>query len=278
MAQEKKESSFFKKLIDERKVLGDTVTDKGIETYLGLAVKSIIEQNTYRLFRTDVILEKLAQFAAKGNIAQVAKLLKIRPDLRIEVLFTLAGLGAQEEMKAILIKHPEDLLVSHRLRDISGAEFPSITLLQHAIWTKDVRYMANMFLDCLPQNEQGEKIRVALEQQFKEHMDKGVVYQLKGVEHKERHFNLQLLINELKIYAENYQKWTEKEREWHWCTKIGGEQQRVPAIIRHHYCDPDESFWDNHSFKKLQLNRSLEIYNWVAGQVQLWSESLVGLG
>ncbi|MFW2533234.1 MULTISPECIES: hypothetical protein [unclassified Legionella] len=238
----------------------------------------MIERNIYRLFKRDAILEKLAQFAAEGKIAQIAKLLRIRPDLRIEVLFTLAGLGAQDEMKAILIEHPEDLLVSHHLRDISGAEFSSITLLQHAIWTKDVRYMANMFLDCLPKNEQGEKIRVALEQQVKEHMAKGVVYQLKGVEHKERHFNLQPLIIALHTYVENYNHWTEEQRKEHWCTVVGLAQTLIPAHIRHHYCDPEEAFWNNPNFKKPKLKRSLEVYNWILEKSQLWSESLAGLG
>ncbi|HGF1595810.1 TPA: hypothetical protein ACF9NF_002046 [Legionella pneumophila] len=237
----------------------------------------------FPIFRTDVIqtnriLAKLAQYAFEGNVAQVTSLLKIRPDLRIEVLFTLAGLGAQDEMEAILRQHPEDLLVSHRLRDISGAEFASITLLQHAMWTKDVWYMANMFIDCLPKNERGEKIRVALEQQAKQHMNKGTVYQLNGKHHCEVHFNLQPLITALRTYVEKYDNWTEQEREKHWCTVVGLAQTLIPAHIRHHYCDPDEAFWDNPDFKKPKLKRSLEIYNWVLGKSQLWAESLTGLG
>ncbi|MFT4059501.1 MAG: hypothetical protein QM652_08130 [Legionella sp.] len=238
----------------------------------------------YPLFRSDTIqsnriLAKLAQYAFEGNIARVASLVKIRPDLRIKVLFALAGLGAQDEMEKILKEHPEDLLVSHRLRDISGAEFPSITLLQHAMWTKDVRYMANMFLDCLPKNDQGEKIRVALKQQAKEHMDRGVVYQLKGEWRSgEVHFNLQPLITALRTSVEKYDNWTEKERELHWCTVVGLAQTLIPAHIRHHYCDPEEAFWNNPDFKKPKLKRSLKIYNWVLEKSQLWSESLVGLG
>jgi hypothetical protein len=238
----------------------------------------------FPLFRSDTIqtnriLAKLAQYAFEGNIARVASLLKIRPDLRIQVLFTLAGLGAQDEMEAILKQHPEDLLISHRFRDISGAEFPGITLLQHVIWTKDVRYMANMFLDCLPKNEQGEKIRVALEQQAKQYMNKGAVYQLNGKQHCEVHFNLQPLITALRTYVERYDDWKEEEqREKHWCTIVGLAQTLIPAHIRHHYCDPEEAFWNNPDFKKPKLKRSLEIYNWVLEKSQLWSEGLVGLG
>ena len=157
MAQAQTEHHLDEILINDVVTLISSHLDKTDELQ---EIKSMRRRH-FPLFRSDTIqtnriLAKLAQYAFEGNIARVASLLKIRPDLRIQVLFTLAGLGAQDEMEAILKQHPEDLLISHRLRDISGAEFPSITLLQHAIWTKDVRYMANMFLDCLPKNEQGE--------------------------------------------------------------------------------------------------------------------------
>jgi hypothetical protein len=212
-------------------------------------------------------------------VAQVAKLAAIRPDLREEVLFTLAGLAAQDEMEPILKQHPEDLLVVRPLRDISGAEFEPISLFQHCLWTKDVRYMANMMLDCLLQNEQGERIRLELVRQYEEHMAKGASYQLKGVRHEnERHFNLQPLITALRTYVENYENWTDQEREQHWCTIVGLAQTLIPAHIRHHYCDPEEAFWNSPNFSKPKLTRSLEIYNRVSSRTQLWSEGLVGLG
>ncbi len=279
MAQTKTEYPLDEILIKDVVTLISSHLDKTDEPQ---ELKSMRRRH-FPLFRSDTmqtnrILAKLAQYAFEGNIVRVASLLKIRPDLRIQVLFTLAGLGAQDEMEKILKEHPEDLLVSRPLRDISGAEFPGITLLQHTIWTKDVRYMANMFLDCLPKNEQGEKIRVALEQQAKEHMNKGAVYQLNGKQHHEVHFNLQPLITALRTYVGSYAGWTEKERELHWCTIVGLAQTLIPAHIRHHYCDPEEAFWNNPDFKKPKLKRSLEIYNWVLVKSQLWSEGLVGLG
>jgi hypothetical protein len=278
VAQEKKEPGFFKKLIDSHKVLGNDITDEGMRRYFW-DVKSIIEQHTYRAFKTEFILNKLAQFAAEGKINQVTSLLNIRPDLRKEVLFTLAGLGAQDEMEQILKQHPEDLLVYHPLRDISGAQFESISVFQHCLWTKDVRYMANMMLDCLPKNEKGEAIRLELVRQYKEHMAHGATYQLKGMRHEnERHFNFQPLISALRTYVDNYNHWTEKERELNWHTVVGMAQTLIPAHIRHHYCDPEEAFWDNPNFKKPKLKRSLEIYNWVLNKSQVWSEGLAGLG
>ena len=139
--------------------------------------------------------------------------------------------------------------------------------------------MANMMLDCLPQNEQGERIRLELVRQYEEHMAKGASYQLKGVRHEnERHFNLQPLITALRTYVENYENWTDQEREQHWCTIVGLAQTLIPAHIRHHYCDPEETFWNSPNFKKPKLKRSLEIYNWVLSKSQLWAEGLDGLG
>ena len=110
-------------------------------------------------------------------------------------------------------------------------------------------------------------------------MADGVVYYLHGVKHaNERHFNLQPLITALRTYVENYNNWTEGQREQHWCTVVGLSQTLTPAHIRHHYCAPEEGFRDNSNFMKPKLTRSLEIYNWFLGKSLLWSEGLVGLG
>ena len=225
------------------------------------------------------LLGRLAQYAAEGKVEQVARLVTIRPDLRTEVLFTLAGLGAQDQMELILKVYPADLLLSRPLRDISGAVFPSICLFQHAIWAKDVRYMANMMLDCLPKNIQGELIRLEMVRQYEKLMANGVVYQLKGVMHqKEHHFSLQPLITALETFVNEYKNRTDEQRKLHWCTVMSMAQTVLPAHIRHHYCDPEESFWDKPNFKKPKLKRSLEIDNLILRISQLWSEGLDGLG
>ncbi|WED43801.1 hypothetical protein [Legionella cardiaca] len=136
-------------------------------------------------------------------------------------------------MSAILKKHPKDLLVKAPLRDVSGRVFNSISVFQHAIWEKDVRYMAVMMLDCLPQNGQGEQIRLKLLDQCNEVIDKGVMYQLKGVWHEnERHFNIEPLITALSDYKKKFNALGYRERKSYWSTVIGGAQARTPAHNR----------------------------------------------
>lgn len=264
MAQAKKE------LLPTNKLSADLITYMASFSTTLFSYESISRKNR--------LLNRLKEYASEGKVAQVARLVTIRPDLRTQVLFTLAGLGAQDQMEPILKQNPMDLLAYRPLRDISGAQFERISLFQHALWTKDVRYMANMMLSCLPQNEQGETIRLEMVRQYEELRDQGVDYQLKGVIQREHHFSLQPLITALSTYVTEYNNWTEEQRQLHWCTVVGLAQTVLPAHIRHHYCDPDESFWDKPNFKKPKLKRSLQIYNWVADKFQLWSECLTALG
>ncbi len=52
----------------------------------------------HNLFQKDRILSKLTMYGIQGNINRVASLHNNAPGLRLEVLFTLAGLGAQDEI------------------------------------------------------------------------------------------------------------------------------------------------------------------------------------
>lgn len=278
MSQEKKECSRTTSSIlskDIMSVISFHLKDEKsksalLSSHLGFGVSS---------FQRNRILTKLAQLACQGNIAQIAKLEEIRPDLGKEVVFTLAGLGAQNEMESILRKHPEYLLNYAPLRDISGARFERITLFQHALWAKDVRYMAHMMLDCLPKTEKGEEIRLKLIRQYEELMSQGVVYHLGGVRHKECHFNLNPLITALDTYETDNVFMSDEEKAAFWCTTIGGAQSIVPAHIRHHYCDPELTISEDEWYTKPKLKRSLA-FNYKCGfqKIQLWSEAMTGLG
>ena len=192
-------------------------------------------------------------------------------------LFALAGSAEQDKMEEILKKWPEFLSVYAPLKDISGRVFKNVTLFQHALWTGDVRYMANMMLDCLQNQEEGESIRQELLHQYQELMEKGLSYELNGQSYQEKQFSLQPLIDALTTYVKNFSNLTYEERCSNWCTQVGLNQIRLPAHIRHHYCDSEESFWDT-TFCNEKFTRSLKLYNYIKSSEELWNESLVGLG
>jgi len=224
------------------------------------------------------ILTRLAQFAAEGKIEQVARLEKIRPDLRQQVLFTLAGLGALNEMKPILTRHPELFLVDAPLTDISGAIFTSITIFRHAVWTGDTYYMCNMMIDCLPKNKKGEALRVALLGQYNEQMENGVDYVLNGENRHETQHSLEPLKEALNTYVTQYRNWTKAQRIKHWSTVVGSEETLQPAIVRYHYCNPKVSFYHKPTFMEAELVRTLQFYNYIDEKYQLWSAACQGLG
>lgn len=241
------------------------------------------------------IIAKLSHYIAEGHIDMAVKLLNLRPDLSQviktfleQALYRLIGLGEQDKVEIILKLYPEFFFTYAPIKDISGVlpvidsdNCKGITIFQHAIWAGDVRYMCNMMLDCIPKNAFGEKLRIELLRQCNELMDKGVVYLVDGTEHREKLFSLQPLIDALQFYLEQLQNWTAHERTVNWCSGIGILQRRLPAIIRHHYCNPENSFWYDPDFYREKLVRSIKFIFTTEEQINielLWDDSLVDLG
>lgn len=237
-----------------------------------------ITHGLFKRAQKNRLLDRLPELAQTGRFDLIFKLSKIRPDLCVDVLFTLAGVGEQDKMERILREQPAFLLVSSSLKDISGATFERITLFQHAVWAGDVRYMTNMMIDCIPHNETGEEIRKALLRQFNDLMSAGITYQLNGTTHHENQFNLMPLIQALETHVQTVFDGDLDAIEIHWRTVIGQIQKTLPAHIRHHYCDTEESFYKTPSFNKYRLVRSLQFVDSHLKEDKLWTESLTGLG
>lgn len=235
-------------------------------------------------FQEYKLLSKLSEFIASGKIEKIEELRKLRPDLSSQIdkivqieLFKLTGVAEQDKIEQLLKKYPELLLSSVPLKDISGIELvidgkKGITIFQHAIWAKDVRYMCNMLLDCLPKTQKGEEIRQKLVEQCNELMEKGVVYKLNAQTHREKQFSLKPLIDALQTYVKDSKNWKS-----HWCTAVGLAQTLLPANVRQHYCDPEEPF-ENPNFRKPKFKRCLEFYNYLGNKMESWDSSLARLG
>ena len=167
-----------------------------------------------REFEDERIKTKLSKYIAEGRLEMVDSLLTIRPDLSCHALFALAGFACQDKMKMILEKDLDLFKVCAPIKDISGVHpvindesKKGITVFQHAIWAEDGHNMCNMMLDCLPNNEKGEEIRVELARQCAELMEKGVVYyDLNGNIHHKLQFSLQPLLQRLQNPIQNLEK------------------------------------------------------------------------
>ncbi|HAT9719177.1 TPA: hypothetical protein JBD64_15395 [Legionella pneumophila subsp. pneumophila] len=203
-----------------------------------------------------VLLNNMGLF----NNDDVANLYPLKMNLT-DTLIEHVAHGRQDEAKAILVKFPELLLETGTAIDIAGNQFTG-TAFQYAVWAMDT-YMYTMMLDCLPQNDQGEAIR------------KGLLEQAKA---QKEHFDFQPLITALKTYVDSFDAWDWPQREEHWCKAVGGAQRRLPAHVRHEYCNPDRPFYPVPSFTEKVLTRSLRFYNWGASAWQNWSADVLGLG
>lgn len=242
------------------------------------------------------IIAKLSHYIAAGHLNMAVNLLKIRPDLSnviktlLEpVLYRLVGFGEQDKVEIILKLYPEFFFTYAPIKDISGVQpdidsenVKGITVFQHAIWAGDVRFMCHMMLDCLPENKFGETIRIELLRQCNELMDKGVVYTVNGVEHREKQFSLQTLIMALDNYVENLGHRSLDELIFHWHTDVGVPQNLIPAIVRHHYFNREQPFLSKPNFREqAKLNRTLECeFSDIIGseKIYCWDDTLVGLG
>jgi len=242
----------------------------------------------YNLTQNNRLIFKLVEFHAAGKRTHSNRLFELRPNFTLidkvaahyfEPKLVECSVGAnQEQMQRVLTLHPALAAKKHLFSDWSGRTF-NCSVFEYAFWSKDLKYMCPMMLDCLPLNEGGEAIRIQLKEQAQGILDNGLSYQLNGKHYQEKLFSLEPLKQVLKTYIDNYIKWTEPERQDHWCTKVGQVQLLLPAYIRQHYCDLEESFYVKPTFTKAQFKRSLEFINFVKnGITEIWASGLIGLG
>jgi hypothetical protein len=171
--------------------------------------------------------------------------------------------------------YPELLLERGTAIDPSGRKFTNISAFELVLWTLDVRYMGQMIMNCLPQNEEGEKIRKQLLEQYVQ-FEKigGVTYEYQGQTYTEKHFDFEPLLNALKTYGGKLAQWTFEQCQNYWCTVIGMIQRDLPAHVRQHYCNTDEPFHPLPQFNHKEFSRTLHLENCVTDEEQIWNEEV----
>jgi hypothetical protein len=174
--------------------------------------------------------------------------------------------GDQDQAEALIKKDSKLLLAAGKVTDLSGRTFDNITAFQYALWAMDY-HMWTMIQKYLPAEAQA--------QQFD-------VLESKGTDHG-KHFDLQLLLDALKTFVDNYQPWNTEQSTEYWSKKVGGAQKLLPAHVVNEYCRPDRSFnpcpseWTS----LLPRTRAVEVYGsskWVKGEWFTSSNSSEALG
>lgn len=186
--------------------------------------------------------------------------------------------GNQDKAKELLTLHPHLASQRHTFTDWSGRTFKNCSLFQFILWGLDVRYMGNMVLDCLPENEEGEAIRIKLMEQAQELETQGLTYTFKHKTYREKHFSFEPIKSSLNTYVENHATWTRAERVHHCHKVIGKEQAMLPTHVRQHYCDPKVPFYPTPKFTQEKFTRSLNFYNVLRKKFEVWDNKLEGLG
>lgn len=217
--------------------------------------------------------EILNYVPSQGNVVLSNKGLYARtqPQRLISVFLWSVASGNQKKAQEMLKKYPGLLLERGTVTDYSGRTFKRITGFEYALWALDVRYMCPMMLDCLPQNEEGEKIRSGLLKQYEHLEQEGLTYTFDGnTRSNEKHYDISPLTSALKTYVDNYQAWLFPQRKAHWRTVVRGEQFKTVAHVAQHYCEPEVPFNPLPSFKAKTFYRSLNFYSYNTFKTEQW--------
>ncbi|CAM4389298.1 MAG: hypothetical protein LEGION0403_FIIPPAGN_02631 [Legionella sp.] len=195
------------------------------------------------------------------------------PPRLLNALLLSVAHGNQVNAEKILKRYPELLMEKGTLTDYSGRTFKDITAFQYALWALDTRYMCTMMLNCIPQNELGEKIRISLLNQQGEHEINGVTYTLKNKTYQEKHYDCEPLVRVWQEYddARSYidpiipmRSRDDINKDWQELA-VG-----IPAHFSQHYCDLEHPF--NYgfeiSFTEPVFKRTLNFYNEVVSELK----------
>ncbi|MBA3535120.1 MAG: F-box protein [Tatlockia sp.] len=178
--------------------------------------------------------------------------------------------GEYDEVEAMLIKNTNFLTQKGPVTDYSGRRFFNISGFKYALWALD-KHLWSKMLHFLPLNEKGEKIKIALLEQYEELKKNGVTYELNGKIITEQHFDFEnTLIKELRIQvndAANWIKsWAEIDKQWR--EGVGSAQKLLPMHVVYEYCS-DVPFHPLPAFIE-QPRLTKQFYNWLNDKYEDW--------
>lgn len=177
--------------------------------------------------------------------------------------------GQQSKAEEILKKYPHFLLERVNVADYSGRKFIKITAFEYALWSLDVKYMCPMMLDCLPNNAEGERMRLALLKQYDNLIKIGINFIFEKKNYQASFYDFKSLTDCLQIYVDQYTTCTQAQRENQY-NEIGKAQCLVPVHVAQHYCDPDTPFNPTPAFNQDKRPQTLMFNNTITKKTELW--------
>lgn len=191
----------------------------------------------------------------------------------VNTLLTRITMGEQYATERLLKISPELMLEKTTFTDRMDRTFSNISAFEWVLWGWDTRYMVNMMLNCLPNDDKGSKLVTELKKQYACHQKNGITYILDGKTINEKHFDFSVLIDALKTYKASRDSWALPECKKYWCTVIGNAQRFLPVHIMQHYCDPTIPFYPPPKFDAKQFVRILSFSNYINNKdLMTWEE------
>lgn len=188
--------------------------------------------------------------------------------------------GNHEAVKVMLSQDMSLFYRKGQVTDCSGRTFENISGFEYALWALD-KHMWTTILNCLPQNEEDNRVVRKLLNGQCDNLDKrGVTYSLNGQTITEKHFDFEnTIIKELQtqvdsINAPGAKNWEAIDNQWR--EGVGGAQKQLPMHFVHVYCS-NEPFYPIPKFIS-QPKSSKQFYNWATDKNEDWFSSDSKLG
>lgn len=223
-------------------------------------MKSKIDQlpDEMLLSITDFCTEKEKQALANYSL-RMNGLFSQPPALN--TLMNCVAEGEQAKAQEILKNFPILLVQVSSVKDSSGRLFHTSPFLL-AVWNLDTRYMAQMMIESIPDNEKGNLIKSVLLKQLTFLEQNGLTYLYNHHNQTEKHFDFKPLIQAMDSYIRHYNQWDGSTRDQAWWD-IGIHQSHLPAHVIQQLCEQNASgvIIDNPSLTKASLSRCMKVFD-----------------
>lgn len=211
---------------------------------------------------------------------------QLQPIRLLAALHRYVAHGNQDAAKEILKKYPELMIEKGSFHDNGLRRVINASAFQYALWALDA-HMWTMMLTCLPQNEQGEIIRIQLIKQLESLQSDGLTYNLLDNNGKvecfnTKHYDFNHLIKPLKFYVYAYKKWDISKSIYYWCKYVGskqvldGKNEGPPSHLIHEICSNYKAYPLFNTDKI--LSRTTKFFNYMTGTYENWVSGIEGLG